>query len=182
MKAFPNRWWFIGVAALAALAALAAYGALIFYADPLGLFLLAYAGLWLAAFGSVAAWLSQFVIRGRRNAINRAIAAFAWLAGICVVILFSSPLNSIAQERAVAEAKAYPDRVAPLLEEYRKQHGAYPGSLNELSPCPSIPRLLRPRNGYRSDGNEYWFSFPRPGGMIDVWGYSSKTHAWRLWT
>lgn len=90
-------------------------------------------------------------------------------------------LNQRVQDRAVAQAKAYPDRIAPLLEAYRQAHGAYPKSLDHLPTTPPLPRLLR-HNAYHSDGKTYSFQFPQPGGLIDTWNYDSETQTWYLET
>ena len=92
------------------------------------------------------------------------------------------PINGFIQERAVTAAKAYPARIAPLLEVYRKSHGFYPMKLDELPSKPSVPRLLRSSYGYRSNGHHYTFCFPQPGGIIDVWDYDSETKSWHLST
>ena len=101
--------------------------------------------------------------------------AYAALVGLAI------PLNHVFHERAVVAAKAYPEQVAPLLETYRREHGSYPAHLDQGPSAPRLPWLLR-RFGYHSDGHTYWFTFPQPGGLIDVWDYSSETHKWHLST
>lgn len=104
------------------------------------------------------------------------VGALAILAGV------AWPLNHFAQERAVTAAKAYPERVAPLLDAYRQAHGSYPTSLDQLASKPTVPRLLRRSYGYRSEGSRYSFSFLQPGGMIDTWDYDSTSKEWHLST
>jgi hypothetical protein len=147
------------------------------------LFILVYFGLlWLAApFAAVALVILVFAAASKRwlrPPILLLTGVFV-IAGLMAVAL---PINGFIQERAVIAAKAYPERVAPLLEQYRQQHGTYPTTLDQLPSYPHVPRLLRSSYGYRSDGQHYTFTFPQPGGMIDVWDYSSETHTWHLST
>lgn len=78
----------------------------------------------------------------------------------------------------MAEAKAYPAIIEPLLEAYRQTHGSYPTSLDQLPTKPAIPRLLRRPYGYRSDGTSYSFSFLPPDFGLDTWDYLSTTKKW----
>lgn len=107
---------------------------------------------------------------------------FFWIVvGFCGFIGLTIPANYFVFERAAAAAKAYPARVVPLLEAYRKANGRYPNSLAELPDAPPVPRLIRDDSyGYRSDGESYGFSFGRPGGLIDVWIYNPQTGEWDL--
>lgn len=99
-----------------------------------------------------------------------------------VFIGLAIPANHFVQQGAVAAAKKYPARVAPLLEAYRLTHGSYPTSLDQLSTKPAVPRLLRSSYGYRSGSGSYSFSFAQPGGLIDTWDYDSETQTWHLST
>jgi len=90
--------------------------------------------------------------------------------------------NRWVHQRAADAAKHYPEQVSPLLEAYRREHGAYPRSLDQLPSKPPMPRLLRKSYSYKSDGRTYSFSFAQPGGLIDTWHYDSETHTWYLET
>ena len=90
--------------------------------------------------------------------------------------------NRWVHDRAVEDAKNYPELVNPLLEDYRLTHGGYPQSLEQLPSKPPVPRLLRTSFSYRSDGKGYSFAFAQPGGLIDTWDYDSTTHTWHLST
>jgi hypothetical protein len=162
---------------------LAAYGVIVTYADPLILFLLVYnALLWIAApCAAVALIILLFAAISRRWLRPPLLLLSAVLAAACVLAA-ALPINEFLQERAVTAAKAYPDRVASLLEQYRREHGAYPARLEQLPSRPHVPRLLRSSYGYKSNGEHYDFSFSQPGGMIDVWEYNSEAHAWHLST
>ncbi|MEK7952062.1 hypothetical protein [Luteolibacter soli] len=124
-------------------------------------------------------WLFAFHY-GRSNRPAWTILSIVAALG-CFVIL-AIPANRFVQQRAVVAAKDYPSRVAPMLEAYRRTHGAYPTNLAQLPAKPTLPRLLRSPFGYRSDGSSYSFSFPQPGGLIDSWEYSSETDTWHLST
>ena len=185
----PRRklWLLIGVG-------ISTNAALVFYGDPLILFLIAYAGLSLAAIGGgvvavqrvIAGLSSRFtyaplmVLAGIVRSFYAPLGVILTIGVFASVVALSIPLNVRIQERAATEAKAYPDLVAPLLEQYRQQHGEYPSSLDQLPSRPRVPRLLRSSYGYRSDGVEYSFCFPQPGGLIDSWSYGSRTRKWHL--
>lgn len=160
----------------------ALYLGTVWFADPFFLFLafapLICVGLPVAVGATIFLLIAIRTGRPRRPAVVMlgAVAALTILAGL------AWPLNPFAQDRAVTAAKAYPERVAPLLEAYRQAHGAYPDSLDQLPTKPVVPRLLRRMYGYRSDGGRYSFSFPVPGGMIDSWDYDSDTKEWSLST
>jgi hypothetical protein len=111
--------------------------------------------------------------------------AMRLLAGVVLAVCFGGTamlVNHFVQKGAVLDAKAYPQKIAPLLETYRRAHGTYPATLDQLPSKPSVPRLLRSPYGYRSDGQSYSFSFPEPGGLIDTWQYDSETRQWHLST
>ena len=99
-----------------------------------------------------------------------------------VLVALAIPTNQFVHDRAEAAAKAYPARIEPLLEAYRQVHGLYPTTLEQLPNKPSVPRLLRRSHRYRSNGNAYFFRFPKPGGLIDEWHYDSTTKEWHLST
>jgi len=160
---------------------IAVFAAVVWFMDPLFLFILGVApllwiGLPATLLGVILLLVAVRTGRSRRPSliILSIVCGFACFVGLAI------PTNHYIQTQAVAAAKAYPERIAPLLEQYRRVHGAYPASLDQLPPRPRVPRLLRSNYGYHSDGQHYTFSFPQPGGMIDVWDYSSETHTWHL--
>ena len=160
-----------------------AFAAIVWLVDPFLLFILGIAPLvWIGLPASLIAVVLLLVAirtgRSRRPALTilSAVAAFGCLVGLAI------PTNRFIQQRAVAAAKEYPARVAPLLEAYRQAHGSYPTSLDQLPAKPSVPRLLRSSYGYRSDGSSYSFCFGQPGGLIDTWDYNSETQSWYLST
>ncbi len=113
-------------------------------------------------------------------AILRLIASVI-LVGLVAAVLFLTGVwtsTHFAQKRALAEAKAYPALIGPLLEAYRQKHGAYPTCLDQLPTKPALPLLLRAPYSYRSDGTSYSFSFLVPGFGLDTWDYDSITRRW----
>ena len=160
-----------------------------------------------AAFASVVRWVDPFLVmllavgicgvsllvaavvgvfylaalRGERET-SMQVGILKVVAGCAGFAVLAIPCNRWVQEWAVVDAKEFPERVAPMLEEHRAKHGRYPGSLSELSVKPAVPRLLRSEYGYRSDGRAYSFAFGQPGGLIDVWTYSSGTRRWHFST
>ncbi len=174
--AMNRRWIFLGVG-------LIGYGTIVTYADPMLLFIVVCVALcWIAApCAGVALIILLVAILSRRGLrLPLLLLSAVILSAACLALTL--PINTFIQQRAVAAAKAYPDCVAALLEQYRQRHGTYPANLSQLPSRPQIPRLLRGSYGYHSDGQTYTFTFPQPGGMIDVWDYSSETHAWHLST
>lgn len=161
----------------------AAFAAVVVLADPffllvLGLVPLVWIGLPAAALAVILLLVALRTGRSLRPALTllAAVAVFGALIGLAL------PANRLMQQRAVDDAKAYPARVAPLLEAYRQMHGTYPGSLDQLPGKPPVPRLLRTPYGYRSDGCGYSFSFGQPGGFINTWDYRSEMGSWLLST
>lgn len=175
MKIVHKRWIFLGAGS-------AAYGAIVVYADPLILLVVCVGFFWLvAACAALALIVLLFAVASKRS-LRPPVLLLSGIVAVAGLMALALPVNRFIQDSAVSAAKAYPDLIAPLLEEYRQQHGAYPSSLDQLPSHPRIPRLLRSSYGYRSDGQHYTFTFSQPGGMIDVWDYSSETHMWHLST
>ena len=172
-------------ATAAAVAGAALFAAVVWFMDPLFLFILGVGTLFKVCLpGLIVAVIFLFSAirtgRSRRPALTIlcAVAAFGCFVGLAI------PANRFIQEHAVAAAKEYPVQIAPLLEAYRQAHGSYPTSLDQLPAKPAVPRLLSSSHGYRyrSDGLTYSFWFGQPGGMIDTWYYDSKTKTWHLST
>lgn len=148
------------------------------FADPLVVYIGVVYAMMLAALSVVTGIVALVVARSRQR-ISRwpghlmLVAAMVGCAGLGTVA-FNSWLN----DRSVREAKRYPTLVAGPLEDYRRAHGAYPQSLEELPAAPPVPSLLVRPYGYSTDGVTYSFSFPRPGGIFDMWTYHSATQTW----
>ena len=160
----------------------ALFAAVVWFMDPFSLVIFGLAPLvWIGLPASLVAVILLLVAvhtgRSRRIPINILLSVL----GFACFVGFAIPANNFIQERAVADAKAYPARVAPSLEAYKKTHGVYPSNLDQLSSKTLLPRLMR-HFGYQSDGQSYSFMFPQPGGLIDVWIYDSKTSEWHLST
>jgi hypothetical protein len=178
MRISSVKWWsvLLGIGVFF-------YGGFVTYTDPfiLGLDVII-ALLWILAPCAVAAAIILLVAviyrRPRRLPLRLLFAVFA---GACITVL-AVPINGYLQGRAADAAMAYPAQVAPLLEQYRREHGAYPSELGQLPSRPLLPRLLRGAQSYSSDGEEYFFQFPQPGGLINVYDYNSGTHKWELST
>ncbi|HET6407365.1 MAG TPA: hypothetical protein VFG14_05745 [Chthoniobacteraceae bacterium] len=154
----------------------------VWFADPMDLILfgvvpLVWVGVPAAIIASVLLLVANRTGRSRRLGLTifSVVGASTCLVGLAVLS------NHFVQEWAVSEAKAFPARIAPYLEEYRRAHGAYPKTLDQLPAKPPLPRLMR-GFGYHSDGQSYSFMFPQPGGFIDCWNYDSETQTWELST
>ena len=152
------------------------------YADPLLLLVLGVLPLvWVGVPALLISGILLFIAfrkgSSRKSAAGIFMAVFAYAAFVGLAL----PANRFVQNRAVDEAKAYPGQIAPLLETYRKTHGAYPATLEQVPSAPPLPRLLR-GGGYQSDGQSYLFWFPKPGGLMDIWDYDSRTRTWSLST
>lgn len=124
-------------------------------------------------------WL--YALRKGRSC-QPAFMLFRLAAAAVLFFLLAMPLNQWVFDQEVKAAKACVEEMVPLLEDYRRQHGAWPTSLEQLPTLPPLPWLLRDPHCYRSEGDGYTFSFSQPGGLIDVWVYESKTQAWNLST
>ena len=111
--------------------------------------------------------------RSRRHAFT--LLAVVGGFGCFVGIVF--PANYYFHMWAVSDAKAYPAKVAPLLEAYRQEHGVYPTRLDQLPSIPQVPRLMRD-SGYYSDGQTYSFQIPQPGQFREAWIYHRESQTW----
>lgn len=159
----------------------AVYTAVIFWMDPLFVTILSHYGLrFLALPAAAIAVIFLLFAAGTRRPCRPPLILLLWILIISSLVAAAPPANLVIQERAVANAKAYPARVAPLLEAYRQTHGAYPTSLSQLPSKPFVPRLLRRSYGYHSDGTSYSFRFPIS--IMDSWEYDSKTQKWHAST
>ena len=158
------------------------YLAIVYLADPFQLLVLGLCGiLWVGLPAAIIGIVIMLIFVNVRKKRRVPLYVVGSLVVLAVLMGAAMPLNRLFQEQAVIDAKAYPARVDPLLSAYRQAHGTYPKTLDQIPSAPPLPRLLR-RCGYRSDGRTYWFTFPKPGGLIDVWDYSSETQKWDLST
>ncbi len=164
-------------------AAAGVFAWIVFRADPFLLFVLGVAPLvWVGVPASVLAAI-LWLVAVRRGSSPRPALTILLLVGLFGGLVgLGIPANWMVQRRAVAAAKAYPEQVAPMLEDHRRRHGEYPPGLDGLSEKPAVPRLLRSSYGYRSDGVRYWFCFRQPGSLIDCWDWDSETRKWSLST
>ena len=163
--------------ALILVAATAVAALVSWFVDPflvMGLFMVP--ALYFGVPGGIVCLILLLIARLRRKSLRPMLLV---LSGIAAFELFAAlviPANQWIMSRAEEEAKDFPALTDHQLTEYRATHGRYPSSLDELTPRPAIPRLLR--GCYRSDGVGYSFDFPVPGGLTDVWHYSSDTKQW----
>jgi hypothetical protein len=160
--------------------ALITYLAVAWFMDPFLLLLIAVGLAWLLVpWVLVAAVMFLVAVTKKRSRVPALrMLRFALLTILLMALGWA--LNHVSAVSAVADAKAYPGKVAPYLDEYRIEHGVYPNSLDQLPRKPWLPRLLRWSHAYRSGGGSYSFTFAKPGGLIDCWDYDSKTGAWVL--
>ena len=136
-----------------------------------------YCGIPIVVLGLVSMLIA--LIRGRSSRSALRFSAF----GLIIIsgALFSLSVGKIFQSIDIAEAKAYPAKVAPLLEKYRKEHGSYPAKVELLSATPTKPRVANFIYGTK-DGHSYYFRFPEPGQGFgfDEYVYNSEARTWRL--
>ena len=135
-----------------------------------------YVGLPLAAIGGV-----LFLLRRR-------VSTPSWLPRVSNVVVgsilglaLSWPVGMFLLETDIHSAKVYCGRLIGKIEEFRAKRGRYPQSLTEVQPLEKLPRLLRERSFYGSDGQSYSFSFVDPSGMMNGFEFNSKTRRWEKW-
>ena len=172
--------WFIVVLALVTLVAI--FACVVWFMDPFVLVILGLAPLvWIGGPAVLVSGIYLLIAHLKNRSARPAWIILAAVAGWGGFVALAIPANHRVQARAVTEAKAYPARIEPLLETYRQTHGTFPANLDQLPAAPPPPRLFR-KWSYKSDGTNYWFSFPQPGGLIDVWDYNGQTKTWHLST
>lgn len=175
-----NKRFWIPVAAIVVLAVLLAA---VWFVDPFVMMILGMSSLVLVgAPGALAGVVMLMGARTQKRPLRPALTLLLSVAAYGAAVGLAIPANKFVHENAVLAAKAYPEQIAPLLEDYRKAHGSYPASLDLLPAKPSVPRLLRSGHGYHSSGSSYRFSFNVPGGLVDTWDYRSETGLWHLTT
>lgn len=135
-----------------------------------------FCGVPIILFGLVSALLAP--LRGKAINSELRLPSFGMFIIGCVMLSFV--VGNFFQRRDVAEAKAYPAKVAPLLEKYRRQHGVYPTKIEVLSQKPAGPRLTPFIYG-TDDDKSYHFRFLAPGQIgFSEWMYESETRSWRF--
>jgi hypothetical protein len=110
--------------------------------------------------------------------MTKGFCAFA-LGAICILVL-GLFVGDFWQKHDVRVAKEYPAQVAPLLEKYRREHGAYPQNLEQLPTKPPLPRVES--FSYEANGKSYSFSFHSPGDLFGFsrWDYDSARKNWEF--
>ncbi len=154
---------------------------LAYSADPfIFRILMLFSAFWVCLPVSVGCLLALLIAGVARRSAEIPLSILKYLLAIILLSWVAGSLNSFIFNQAEAEAKAYPEKIVPLLEAYRRQQGRYPSSLDVLKDKPSVPRLLRKPDAYKSDGKTFLFSFPKPGGLMDFWHFESETRVWRF--
>lgn len=173
MLGVMNRLW--GHLVLALL-----FAAIVWWVDPFVLRVLIFFGV---ALGLPVSLLTAYLLaRARRQgrSITPLVQVLRVFAYMVVLGFLAWPLNQYVYQRAIAEAKAWPQILLPHLESYRIAHGTYPRSLRDLPSHPPLPRLIG-KDSYGSDGRNFslWFGDP-VGGFFDAWVYESSTGQWHF--
>jgi hypothetical protein len=159
------------------------YALLAYSPDPF--FLLVFtlgAGLWLGLPILIGCLIASLIAFFAHRSARIPIYIAATVVSIFAFSGLAIPANVYIHKQAEITAKEYPERIIPFLEAYREEHGHYPTSLDEVPNKPPLPRLLRTPHAYKSDGTTFSFFFPKPGGFLDAWHFSSDTREWQLAT
>jgi hypothetical protein len=163
--------------------AIVVFTLLAYFPDPFLLLIVAVGGgFWIGLPCIFGGFIALLIAISKQRSPRIPLLFIGSVFAIFALCAMAIPINSYIYHHAELAAKAYPEKIRPLLEAYRASHGAYPTSLDQISDKPPPPRLLRTSFSYHSDGKTYSFAFAKPGGLIDVWDYSSETHEWHLST
>jgi hypothetical protein len=111
----------------------------------------------------------------RRPALQLLHGAFA-LGCLCGTTIL---LNQLVYDRAVNAAKEFASRLEPLVESYRKAHGSFPASLEDLSAVVQLPRLYR-NDAYSMEDGAWSLQFRNPETFWHQWAYDSSSRTWRV--
>ncbi len=98
-------------------------------------------------------------------------------ASFVVGLIASWMVGDWIHDAEIASAKAYVTTAAPALDAYRNEHGHYPDSLARLDLL-ELPVLFRKPWGYKSDGQQYTFSYPDSQKMMAAQYFDSSQHRW----
>lgn len=103
---------------------------------------------------------------------------------ILVLLVFSSltslPVRNYILNCRISQAKSYCEALIPKLEAWKKEHGSYPKSISKVGAPDKLPMLLD-SGFYNSDGQNFYFDFVHPAGMMNGFEYSSHNHKWYEW-
>lgn len=99
------------------------------------------------------------------------------LAGTSV---FSLPLGLALNRYDVNRAKAYCDSLRPAIERHKTDTGRYPKQPPGTSPDSVPPRLLRGKDFYYPQVDDYMFAFSDSMDVFDMIVYDSRTGEWRV--
>jgi hypothetical protein len=73
------------------------------------------------------------------------------------------------------------ETIVPLLDEYRRAHGKFPASLDDVVGAPRPPAHF----AYSSDGTKFELGVSEPSGFMDFgvggWTYTSERRIWEHW-
>lgn len=127
-----------------------------------------------AAFGIVLTMVS------RRPFVTRVGRLLNALALLIAMQLLSLPVGAYLGGSDVRDARAFCDRLASELDREREAAGIYPVTLGERVPDVSaVPRLLRDKNIYVSDGRSFVLSFTERNAVVPrTHLYSSELRVW----
>lgn len=135
-----------------------------------------YAGLPLLVIGIV-----LWSLRRRFPRLRRAALVTWTLSAVALSLTASMWLGHRLATRDIAEAKAYCERLAAQLDQYKHSAGTYPLDLSALRPSGDRPRLLRDSLSYSSDGGQFELTFVDPGTVLGGWSYGSAERRWVPW-
>ncbi len=109
--------------------------------------------------------------------------AYVLFLGLLVLgsLSISAYFGHFVRERDIAHAKRYCESLVPALDRHKNQHGQFPVSLDSTGRSGGVPRLLRGKSFYTSDGEEFRFEFGDPGALMAFVAYNSNQRAWYTW-
>jgi hypothetical protein len=134
-------------------------------------------------FGLLALLLFGIAPPGSWGRLRRIAGALLVVVVLAVTLPLSVFLGGYLQQQDIVAAKGYCERLVPLLEKHREVLGSYPTRLEDLQPAPPpVPRHLRHRDFYRSNGTYFDFFVVNYGSFMEYYTYDSVRKEWRTWT
>ncbi len=109
---------------------------------------------------------------------KRILWAMLLLAGLAVAAFVGLYPSSVSgPNKANFQARAFCERLVPMLDAYRGEHGQYPVTIPEVWLAgQAVPPLIDRQSFYMNTGDGYWFRFRDPSWFYDdIWGCGSPS-------
>lgn len=172
------KWIIALITAMALNTALILWGRGNFLAIVLPLIASFWVGLPLFLLSAICLWIALQKKKKKLKAIA------AWGIALSLTIFStvgSMPVGCLVHKRDVRRTQKYCESLIPILEENKKETGAYPTTIDKVMAGREIPGVLLEWR-YFSKGTDFRFDIHDNASIgFDTWTYESKKGHWHYW-